>query len=315
MRSLFLLFTSALLFAQPSAHVQVGYDSIQASRLKADLTFLSSDALEGRRSLERGSEVAIQWIASEFAKAGLKPAAGDSYLQPVPLIEFTPDSNLTTLIVTHNGKSETFRGSDASSTFANEISGSGPVVFAGFGITAPELNYDDYAGIDAKGKIVLIFNHEPQEADNNSVFNGKGNTRYTNKQTYKFSLQRAAAWSYRTGGHGGPRSSGSRARRCSDNWARCCRRWMLRARAAGRNPAAYSLLKLLPMAAPQFPCSQSASKSRTIYLKSLARKPTTLGARSIGSRLRPRLRFRAPGSNFKPRRANGGGPIRLMLPA
>jgi len=207
MRSLLLLFLTAVLFAQPSARVQTGYDSIQASRLKADLTFLSSDALEGRRSLERGSEVAIQWIASEFAKAGLKPAAGDSYLQPVPLIEFTSDRNLTTLTVTHGGKSETLRGADASAAFANEVSGSGPVVFAGFGVTAPELNYDDYAGIDAKGKIVLIFNHEPQEADSNSVFNGKGNTRYANNNYKLFNAQRHGAIALLTmvdPGHQGP---------------------------------------------------------------------------------------------------------------
>ena len=207
MRPLLLLFMTVLLLAQPSARVQTGYDSIQAPRLKADLTFVSSDALEGRRSLERGSEVAIQWIASEFAKAGLKPAAGDSYLQPVPLIEFTSDRNLTTLTVTHDGKSETLRGADASAAFANEISGTGPVVFAGFGITAPELNYDDYAGIDAKGKIVLIFNHEPQEADSNSVFNGKGNTRYTNNNYKLFNAQRHGAIALLTmpdPGHQGP---------------------------------------------------------------------------------------------------------------
>ena len=51
-------------------------------------------------------------------------------------------------------------------------------VFAGFGITAPELGYDDYATIDAHGKIVLIFDHEPQEDDPRSIFNGTGNTRY-----------------------------------------------------------------------------------------------------------------------------------------
>jgi hypothetical protein len=207
MRSLLLPFMTAVLLAQPSARVQTGYDSIQSSRLKADLTFLSSDALEGRRSLERGSEVAIQWIASEFAKAGLKPAAGDSYLQPVPLIEFTSDRNLTTLTVIHGGKSETLRGADASAAFANEVSGSGPVVFAGFGITAPELNYDDYAGIDAKGKIVLIFNHEPQEADSNSSFNGKGNTRYANNNYKLFNAQRHGAIALVTmvdPGHQGP---------------------------------------------------------------------------------------------------------------
>src|SRR5450432_4831822 len=76
-----------------------GLDGIQAARLKADLTFLSSDALEGRRSLERGDEVAVQWIASEFAKAGLQPLVGDSYLQPVPLIEYQVDRQKTQLIV------------------------------------------------------------------------------------------------------------------------------------------------------------------------------------------------------------------------
>ncbi len=194
MRFLLPLFTTVILFAQqPPVDVQTGFDSIRPSTLKADLTFLSADALEGRRSLQRGSEVAIQWIASEFAKAGLKPAAGDSYLQPVPLIEFTPDRELTSLTVTHDGKVKAFRAPDLTSTFAHEISGSGATVFAGFGITAPELNYDDYAGIDAKGKVVLIFNHEPQEADANSAFNGKGNTRYNNNAYKLMNAQKHGA--------------------------------------------------------------------------------------------------------------------------
>jgi len=67
------------------------------------------------------------------------------------------------------------------------------VVFAGFGITAPELNYDDYAGIDARGKLVLIFDHEPQEGDPNSVFNGTGNTRYTNDNYKLFNAERHGA--------------------------------------------------------------------------------------------------------------------------
>jgi hypothetical protein len=193
MRSLPLFFAAALLCAQPPARLQTGYDAIQAARLKADLTFLSSDALDGRRSLERGSEVAIQWIASEFAKAGLKPLSGDSYLQPVPIIEFNADRDLTTLAITRDGRTETFRLPDAAAVFPHEISVSGSVVFAGFGITAPELNYDDYAGIDAKGKIVLIFNHEPQESDAGSVFNGKGNTRYANNNYKLFNAERHGA--------------------------------------------------------------------------------------------------------------------------
>jgi hypothetical protein len=207
MRIFLVLFATSILIAQPPTRVQTGFDTIKAANLKADLTFLSSDAMEGRRSLERGSETAIQWIASEFSKAGLKPAAGDSYLQTVPIIEFTAERNLTSLTVTHAGKSETFRGMDANAAFANDGLGSGGVVFAGFGITAPELNYDDYAGIDAKGKVVVIFNHEPQEADANSVFNGIGNTRYANNNYKLFNAQRHGAVALVTmpdPGHTGP---------------------------------------------------------------------------------------------------------------
>ena len=193
MRLLSLLFATALLCAQPPARVETGYNSIQPARLKADLTFLSSDALEGRLSLQHGSEIAIQWIASEFAKAGLKPLVGDSYLQPVPLIEFSADRALTTLTLARDGHREVFQAPDAMATFAHEVAVSGRVVFAGFGITAPELNYDDYAGIDARGKIVLIFNHEPQEADPDSVFNGIGNTRYANNNYKLFNAERHGA--------------------------------------------------------------------------------------------------------------------------
>src|SRR5437764_4876576 len=111
---------------QTKSRIAEGFDSIQAGRLKADLTFLSSDALEGRRSLERGSEVAIQWIAAEFAKAGLKPAAGDSYLQPVPLIEFTADRAGSFAVVHRGGQSETLRGGEVSGAFSNEVNVSGP---------------------------------------------------------------------------------------------------------------------------------------------------------------------------------------------
>ena len=169
---------------QIKSRIAAGFESIQAARLRADLTFLSSDALEGRRSLERGSEVAIQWIASEFAKAGLKPLVGDSYLQTVPLIEYTADRALTRLVLQHGGKSEAYHAPDATANFPNEITVNASVVFAGYGISAPELGYDDYAGLDVTGKVVLIFGHEPQENDAQSIFNGTGNTRYANA-TYK----------------------------------------------------------------------------------------------------------------------------------
>ena len=178
--SVLALSAAALIAQSPNARLQPGLDTIKAANLRADLTFLSSDALEGRMSLERGSEAALQWIAAEFAKSGLKPAAGDSYLQPVPLVEYKMDREQTFLKLRAHGSEQTFHAPDAAGNFPNDGVYKGRVVFAGFGITAPELGYDDYSSIDARGKIVLVFNHEPQEDDESSIFNGKGNTRYAN---------------------------------------------------------------------------------------------------------------------------------------
>src|SRR5579863_701556 len=166
LKLLVLVFGTVALTAQtPRSRLDPGLNTIQASKLRADLTFLSSDALEGRMSLERGSEVALQWIADEFTKAGLKPAVGDSFLQPVPLIEYKMDREQTFLKVRVHGNEETFHAPETTGNYPNDGVYRGTVVFAGFGITAPELHYDDYSTIDARGKIVLVFNHEPQEDD------------------------------------------------------------------------------------------------------------------------------------------------------
>src|ERR1700758_1459889 len=90
----------------PESRMAPGYDRIRASDLRADLTFLSSDALEGRMSLERGSEVAIQFIAAEFARAGLKPMVEESYLQPIELIQFLPDTKETAFVIRQAGKEQ-----------------------------------------------------------------------------------------------------------------------------------------------------------------------------------------------------------------
>ena len=179
--------------AQNKERIAAGFEDITAAKLRADLTFLSSDAMEGRMSLERGSEVAIQWIAAEFAKAGIKPLVGDSYLQPVPLVEYKMDRERTSLSVRRRGAVAEYKNPDLTGGYANDGVYKGRVVFAGFGISAPELQYDDYAGLDAKGKIVLIFNHEPQEDDPNSKFNGKGNTRYANARAKMMIAQRHGA--------------------------------------------------------------------------------------------------------------------------
>ena len=160
------------------AGVATGFNNIREETLRADLTFLASDALQGRMSLQTGDEVAIQWIASEFAKAGLKPAASGSFLQPVELIEYRGDRAQSYVALKRSGSEKQWKFPDALGAYHSDVDVTADVVFAGFGITAPELHYDDYQGIDAHGKIALIFDHEPQETDPASIFNGTGNTRY-----------------------------------------------------------------------------------------------------------------------------------------
>ena len=167
-----------------------GYQHLRLKDLKADLYFLGSDALQGRMSLQPGDEAAAQWVAAEFAKAGLEPAAGgSSYLQPVPLIEFRPDRDASFVRLKRGDKSTQWHAPDVIGGFHDDLEITAPLVFAGFGITAPGLHYDDYLGIDVRGKIVAVFEHEPQENDPHSAFNGTGNTRYATNRVKALNAQ------------------------------------------------------------------------------------------------------------------------------
>jgi len=146
-------------------------------RVRADLEFFCSDALAGRVSLSREAEISARYIAADFARAGLRPAVGDSYLQPFPLVAYRSDPRLRGMTLTRAGKVKSFRpGAEFGGVFHRDIHLTAPVVFVGYGITAPELRYDDYEGVDAKGKIALMFDHEPQEDDPRSLFHGTGHT-------------------------------------------------------------------------------------------------------------------------------------------
>lgn len=189
-----LLNPAAISQSAVEARLVTGFNAISQKNLRADLTFLASDALEGRMSLQRGSEAAIQFIAAEFAKAGLRPLVGDSYLQPIEMIEYKPDVRGMRLTLERGGSQQQYKYiTDFIGSFPLETTVSAPVVFAGYGITAPEFGYDDYAGLDARGKIALVFDHEPQENDPKSVFNGIGNTRHANSRLKVLNAQKHGA--------------------------------------------------------------------------------------------------------------------------
>ena len=170
-----------------------GFETLKADTLRRDLTYVASDELEGRMSLQAGDDKAIAWIAGEFKKAGLAPAMGadgkTGYLQSFKLVEYRADRNAFVLTLKRGGKSMTFHAPEAFGAYKKAVDLTAPVVFAGFGITAPELGYDDYAGLDAKGKIALVFDHEPQEDDPHSIFNGTGLTRYATSRVKLLNAQ------------------------------------------------------------------------------------------------------------------------------
>lgn len=158
--------------------VATALDQIREADLAADLGFVASDGMRGRMSLEAGDDAAIAWVAAQFAHAGLVPAARDAagkptYLQPVRLVEYRADPKASYLAL----GDRRFANPEFTGGYRDDVDLTAPMVFAGYGITAPGLDYDDYRGIDATGKIALVFDHEPQEDDPASRFNGTGNTR------------------------------------------------------------------------------------------------------------------------------------------
>jgi len=194
------MFSFGLLWAQAPvpANEAKGFSSIQEDDLRRDLFYVAGDGLQGRMSLQPGDEAAVKWIEEQFAKAGLTPASTDahgqpSFLQAVPLVEYRPDRAQTSMSLSRAGKTTTWKAPDVQGGYRHQGSVSAGVVFAGFGITAPELGYDDYKGLDANGKIVLVFDHEPQEDDPASIFNGTGNTRYATTRVKLLNAQKHGA--------------------------------------------------------------------------------------------------------------------------
>jgi hypothetical protein len=162
-------------------------------RLRADLAFLTADPLAGRLSLTPQADIAALYLAAEFQKAGLRPGNGDSYLQPFPLVAYRPDPQARKLAVIRNGRVTDFQPADFTGAFYREVHLRAPLVFAGYGVTAPEYGYDDYAGLDVRGKIVLLFDHEPQEDDPRSVFAGTGQTLHSGRMVKMRNAQRHGA--------------------------------------------------------------------------------------------------------------------------
>jgi Zn-dependent M28 family amino/carboxypeptidase len=161
---------------------------ISADRIKAAVAYLASDRLEGRGPGTRGEILATEYLADEFKKAGLKPiGVRGTYYQPVPLLRVITSPKSTLRAVKGETRlnipcEEGFSGTSLTQKELEEFDAE--AIFMGHGITAPEFEWDDYKGVDVKGKIIVLFTNEPP-SDDPKFFGGTALT-YYGRWTYKF---------------------------------------------------------------------------------------------------------------------------------
>lgn len=157
-----------LLAAALSLFITAGTPATQFSSdaIRAHMTFLASDLLEGRGTATRGYRIAAEYVASQYALAGLEPGADGQWMQEVPFVATTAQPESTITLIRENAQPVELKIFDQFISYGDPIHGEkkleSGVVFAGFGVTAPAQNYDDYKDLDVHGKIVAIFNSAPR---------------------------------------------------------------------------------------------------------------------------------------------------------
>jgi len=165
--------------------------TITADDLARHTQVLASDSFEGRSPSSPGEERTIAYLQEGFSSLGLKPGNGDSYFQDVPLVSITTDPKAATLSVAGGGRTIHLRyGPDFMGWTKRVVERvdvrASDMVFVGYGIIAPEYGWNDYDGVDVKGKTVLILVNDPGYATQDStLFTGNAMT-YYGRWTYKF---------------------------------------------------------------------------------------------------------------------------------
>src|SRR5580704_16899776 len=158
-------------------------------KIREHVKVLSSDLLEGRGTGQKGGDEAAEYIATQFKSYGLKPAGENgTYFQEVPMVGIKTQPETTFNFVPKDGQSLSLKLFDdfvtSNGTQVPSVDIDAPIVFVGYGITAPEYQWDDYKGYDLKGKVALLFVNEPI-SDDPKFFKGKALT-YYGRWTYKF---------------------------------------------------------------------------------------------------------------------------------
>lgn len=191
----YLAFAALVLFCscnqnKPTTDSEDGLAAFSADSIRLHVSELAHDSLMGRKPFTEGETKTIAYLQKQFKQAGLEPGNGDSYLQEVPMVNI--QTNADPLMKVSSPKGDfTLKGFDDYVIWTDKITdkvslNNDEVVFAGYGVVAPEHNWNDYAGLDVKGKIVLVMVNDPGfAAGDTSLFKGKTMT-YYGRWTYKF---------------------------------------------------------------------------------------------------------------------------------
>ena len=182
-----------------SQHTAIGQlPAIDLDQLLAHTKKLSSDEFEGRAPGTKGEELSVTYLADQFKKAGLKPGNTDgTYFQKVPLVGITPTP--APLVFHKGGQAQTLKWKDDVVAWTKHVADAATLqdselVFVGYGVVAPEFDWDDYKGIDVKGKTIVMLVNDPPVPDpanaeqlDAKTFGGTAMT-YYGRWTYKYEM-------------------------------------------------------------------------------------------------------------------------------
>jgi Zn-dependent M28 family amino/carboxypeptidase len=166
--------------------ISTSYDSINTTQLIDHVKVLSSDKFGGRAPSSEGEKLTLDYLTKQFTAIGFKPGNGDSFLQEVPLVSIEASSDMTLAIGGKNYQHGTDMVMGSARISELEQLKESELVFVGYGVNAPEYNWNDYEGLDVKGKTVVILVNDPGFARQDpALFTGNAMT-YYGRWTYKY---------------------------------------------------------------------------------------------------------------------------------
>ncbi len=185
-----LTFLGGLIFSCGTEESKSENPKISEESLKAHLITLSSDEFQGRKPFTEGEIKTVEYLVDQFKSYGLEPGNGDSFIQEVPLVELTAIPS-EKMVIKGNGEAVELNVLDDFVVYTEQVVeqtslDASELIFAGYGVVAPEYGWNDYEGLDVKGKTVIVLVNDPGFASEDStLFKGETMT-YYGRWTYKY---------------------------------------------------------------------------------------------------------------------------------